>query len=1002
MTDRQVTESSIGLAGRLTHLPYGIAKAEDRGWKSTRNFTQNVPVFKELGPHQIWFPAAGITGIPSLGPSASSAWQARRRQQRWLLKAHPEARLGNECVHDEFLSSQSYLESDENAPRGSSLFTIGEMTDTSNPKGVSSVPLIVTATGEANDVLRLTIPTVEEWQWANDESVSLRLINVTEKDESILFEEGIVGPIRRLKSVVDQKRYGPTRWIIVQRDSGTRVFQPEYCRAPIQSGYYHERRSSHIAPNPLFFLPKDWTGGNPHSDASFNPSVRSKPPQLGLIDEYGFWSVWDITHTKIKSSRQTKFNLSSCGHIEKGVLDRLPSRGAGKAQWHKIFWVGNSDDSQAFDFEDDEETTGVQGSFPQLTRSSTLLVCSPQQVRLLDLTKNSLLPDLPFVGDSGVECILDVHENPQDTQYIFVLTTSKLFMARVFLSSGRDWGEARKQWTIVLAVSHLRDYFDRSLKLAVSPGTRSSNQATSLVSLYSNINAQIDLFCVNALKSDPFRVTYHRETIVPDVSQYATPDTALQTMCLHTAPATVKASESPTPSARSFMQQQVRFYQFITLKADMCLTSTLSVTTFTLPINQINPPDHRIDRPRDPIQERKKVMKHIAARFVVPDNMNTTGTKREQARGTPRTLPQWPITRRPIGVFYEHLRAVFNDKIKEYQEFPVEEGSFGSNPFDFVHLAIEQAIESAAMPATTLFQIIKNFRVPSNMDLTATEWEHEIERLGHINPNVSLLALNQPQNQVTRLSSLQELYSAILAIMTSTNITSDGQAWTHETRGIVCRHMACDIYLSLFGLVHRKVDVTESQQSLAHDLENMVIDSQQVSRAGSSSRAQSELRASSSRTSTMDPPQEDPAMVLLRSYTGTGKFVPTKPTELLDKWELGANPRDYVFDLDRNREVTPGMQKRAKQLARQNRKRRRAETLLQMQNDQEPSLPATQPAQDTHFFSSQVTQPVGGGFSQSQAIMSDSLQTMTQPVAGTFGRRDERPKKKMKKRKGGF
>lgn len=287
------------------------------------------------------------------------------------------------------------------------------------------------------------------------------------------------------------------------------------------------------------------------------------------------------------------------------------------------------------------------------------------------------------------------------------------------------------------------------------------------------------------------------------------------------------------------------------------------------------------------------------------------------------------------------------------------------------------------------------------MDLVATEWEHEIEGLGRINPDVPLLALSRPQSQITKLSSLQELYSAVLAIMTNTNLISDRQVWMHETREVLCRRMACDVYLSLFGLVHRKVDVAESQHSLAHDLENMMIDSQQVSRAGSSSRAQSEIPVPSSRASTMEPPQEDPAMALLRSYTGTGKFVPPKRTELLDKWELGVDPGNYVFDLDRNKEVTPGMQKRAKQLARQDRKRRRAETLLQMQSDKEPSLPATQPPQDTRSFS-QFTQPVGRGFSQSQAIMSDPLQTMTQPMAGAFGRRDERPKKKMKKRKGGF
>ena len=68
------------------------------------------------------------------------------------------------------------------------------------------------------------------------------------------------------------------------------------------------------------------------------------------------------------------------------------------------------------------------------------------------------------------------------------------------------------------------------------------------------------------------------------------------------------------------------------------------------------------------------------------------------------------------------------------------------------------------------------------------------------------------------------------------------------------------------------------------------------------------------------------------------------------------------FDLDREKEVTPGMRRRARVLARESRKRRRADTLLQRvsmpQQDQRqgqeqeqdlPDLPATQPAPDVRL-----------------------------------------------------
>lgn len=150
-------------------------------------------------------------------------------------------------------------------------------------------------------------------------------------------------------------------------------------------------------------------------------------------------------------------------------------------------------------------------------------------------------------------------------------------------------------------------------------------------------------------------------------------------------------------------------------------------------------------------------------------------------------------------------------------------------------------------------------------------------------------------------------------------------------------------------------------------------------------------------------------MALLRSYTGSsGRFVPRRPNlELLDQWRLGSDPNDYVFDLDKEKEVTPGMQRKARRLARESRKRRRAETLLQLASREPSQLPppsATQPAPETTRFSQQRAQPVAA-YSQHQhqhqqhaPVLHSDPTTMSQPVPGPFA---QRPKKRPK-RKGGF
>ncbi|XXG97007.1 hypothetical protein Hte_003300 [Hypoxylon texense] len=847
------------------------------------------------------------------------------------------------------------------------------------------------AAGEAKDTLRLVKPSVEEWQWDNDHSASLLLSDVKDEEESAYFEEEAAGPIRQLKSIVDPKRYDPTRWVVVQRDSGTRVFRPEYKKMPTMSKYNGGGKSSHIAANPLFFLSKDRTGSSPHSDVSFNTGERSKPPQLGLIDERGFWSVWDIAYTKVKSRKPT-VNLSKCGHIEKGVLDRLPSECQGQAHWHKMLWVGcpgNSlEESQAFDFEDDTDAPDTQGSFPQLVRSSTLLLCNSGLVRLLDLTSNLFLPDIHFVKEGGRDCILDVHENPRDTQYVFILTTSKLFVVRVYSTPGQDWGESQKQWTIVLSVSHLRNGFNQDLKLAVAPGPTSSGLATSLVYIYAHDNTRIDLFCITIQKRDPFRVTYHSEAIVLDAFQHASPDTDVQALCLHPVTVTMRPSDTPTESAYELGKRQVRFYQLAVLRTDMSLISTLCVSASTFPVNQITRPNRQ-----------KSISKEIYSRFVVRDDAATWANEvRHITRGT-GILSRQPVMRRPMKLFYEHLRTVLGDLAKGYDS--TSAGEDGSVTFDHVHVAVKQALENGSMPATTLFQMLETITLPGDVSLADAEWASQVDRMGQNDPPVSLLRLDRPLNQVTRsAASLQELYYTLLAIIEAPDSNSEMQGWTREVRLTASRQIACDVYLSLLGLIYRQMDSSESQMTLTDDLESMMIDSQEESVAGGSSRAESEALTSSMQTERSH--REDAAMALLRSYTGTGKFVPAKRTVLLDKWEVGANPDTYVFDLDRNKEETPGMQRRAKQLARESRKRRRAETLFNAsQRDGEPTLPATQPAPDTRFFSSQYSQPMIRS-SQSQALRSNPPLAMSQPLPGIFGRRDERPKKKVKKRVGGF
>ncbi|RYP07887.1 hypothetical protein DL764_002253 [Monosporascus ibericus] len=824
---------------------------------------------------------------------SGSAWENSRRQKTWLLKSHPEARLGSGTVHDLLSESHAPTESDDDAPWHPALFAIGELADKSGARGVSSTTFLALAVGGANNILRLAMLDKEEWRW-KEENVGLRLVNTSHYQPALW--DGGVGSIRRLKCVVNSKRYDPTRWLIVQWESESRVFQPEFRRTPSGPRLPGGEEASRIAVNPLFSLSRSQTGGHSHTDAAFNPNTRSKPPQLGLIDEKGYWSIWDVTGFKVKASGKLRTNLRKCGHIENGVLKQLPHQGAGRSDWHTLLWVGGSDDPlqglEELDLGEDTALPQSQGAFPPLERTSTLLLGSSKLLRLLDLNTNVFLPDISFVSRTGLDRILDVQLCPQDSRYFFVLTTSRIFVVGIFTTPGLQWDRPLKQWSILLSSPHHRDGSGPRLKLGVVPGAKSKGQTTTLITIYSTGNSWLDIFHINFAKHDRHFVSFYREATALRTQHDGLQDTSLQAMQLHPVVITAQPSQSLNETARLYAEQQIRFYQLVILDAKLRVTSGLCVSSGR-PVNQITAPNHRVEIRPKRLRERRQLVRDLASRFIVPDNLSMleSGSGLDEPGGNKkdRVLTS-PAPQRFLKSVYEQLDGVFESQT--YGQLDPE-GASGGTPFDNVQFAVQEAMAAGRMPAATLLQIIQQFDLPEDVGLVAND--------------MSIASSPAPQSQKSPGAGSQRI-------------------------------------------------VGEKPQE--------------------------------------DETEEEPAMVLLRSYTGSGKFVPRKRFELLNQWQIGADPENHIFDLDKEKEVTPGMQRGAKILARESRKRRRAETLLQ-KIQREPNLPTTQPAPEVRF--SQRVQPVAPFSTQSQ-LHSDPLQTMSQPVAGAFAQRA----KKRSKRKTGF
>ncbi|KAI1173184.1 hypothetical protein F4777DRAFT_460683 [Nemania sp. FL0916] len=962
MTERHLTESAIGLAGRLSYIPHGINRAEECGWRSSRNCTQNGPVVKGLGSCRTWIPAERNHAADSL-PPPRDLWVRNRREHIWLLNRHPEASLGNQVLRDHLLE-ESLVQHDNGLH--ACLFSLGEMTDARLHKA-TGIPLLVTVTGQGNNTVRLARLGQETWTWLREPNIAVRRTELA-REGPTLWIGGDVSPIRRVKCLVDLKRYNPTRWLAIQRESGTTILQPEYRMASRVVGL--ELGASHIAANPLFRLSNKQTGGSAHSDISFNPGTRANPPQLAIIDEQGFWSIWDVLHTKLQHRGETYPTLRICGHITKGVLEQLPQRDISNTRWHKIIWVGLQDDMDVLgglDLDADKDESKSQPTI-SLQRSSSIVLCNSRQVRLMDLTAGVFLPDLVFCLPDSIDRIRDI-QNARDPQYLYVLTSSKLFVVRAYTKPGAEWDKREKEWSILFSTPHFRNAFDPGLRLVITRGV-SADQPTEFVFIHSSTNPWVNVLFIEYSKTDPTAIRCQANINGLNSLQKTVLNGTVRTLCINPIPIIVKAP-GVTKFGRDLAEKQAGLYQIMALRSDMSLVSALCVSSMASSI--------RISMPNEPIGRRSKFQprgKGLLQYLSGHDEDVDPSTSENDSLS---------LSQRYVKQFYEHISTIATNFNKARPARSSRRDVYEHNLFDASHQSIREGLNGGSLPLRTLAQLMPDSQeVPKHL-LSAVEPENEIDELNNIHPSASVHILDsaRPRLYLSSFASLREVQSQVLKIASSSSHHGDSND-VDETRTVaISEQIAHDLYLSRYGIGYRSLSGSQTQAATEEGLQ---IDSQ--SDIPSSPPTLGSHRSNSEAVET-----EDPAMTLLRAYTGTGNFVPDKKFQLLDKWNLDADPSDYAFDLDRSEDADASKLRRAKQTAREDRKRRRAQTILQL--SQEPELPASQPNPDmTNFFSSQSRV----ASSQRQMIHSDPLHLMSQPSAGPFGRR---PTKKAKRR-GGF
>lgn len=1030
MADRRYNESIIGNPGRLEYYPLDVRQAEDQGWLTVRNHDANEPKTRELGSPQEW-PASAVHTAPPVIPKGT--WQEHRKQKRWLVRNHPEAALGNEELQD-MLADESPSNQKSHIPSWQlTQFAVGEMADTSGGQKSLGAPLIAMATGSAGDVLRFTRPSAKQWHLGSNELVG-SVLEPNEYQETLWTRD--IGTIRRIKAVVSTKRYEPVRWLVVQRESGTTVFRPEYQKVPVVSETFSgtgPQHPSHIAPNLLFSISYRETGGNSHCDAAFNPGVSSKRPQLAIVDEGGEWTIWDISGTRHRTYKHPRTHLVICGNIRTGIHERPSTKAAVRPQWHRVYWVGGSDPDDKIFEDEDAPSARSRSEFPPLERSTILLLCNQKSLRLMNLEKNEFMPDVRFFSDTGRDVIIDVQVDPQDRRYFYVATTSRIFVVMVS-SSDSPTEEA----SIVYSFPHLRSKLDQELKMTITSEPLSSADRKALVVLYSQYSNWHDVFSIKFSKESAGKVSCHHGHLVSQDSQPSSFSGGLQTLHLSRI---LFSGEQTTASGvpLSNLNRDTCYLQLFSFRADLSLSYCLSVSSTNKSdkeivtvqrVPEVDPTDistkrsgyvTKFDKFSRRDLERQRAVRYLSTRFILADSIaefRYRGSHGVKGWRLAKTAWKRPPVQRMIQPVYAAFQKMLASLLVKGSDDLESMDDFGDAPFDPVFILLQEAIETKSLAKVALFDVVKSFRVPEDFREVSVEWAAEIDQFRQVDPGLQISLLDKPKHLFGTERTLEELFFTLVRITLEADLMDPESDDINGLDFVVLCRIACELYLARTGMTYLDPEMTEATGTQNADIrssppsmpEHMLSDSQDTLRSTirSSSFAASSQPSSRASTpaSTIGSTATEIAKTgtsgisLIQALTNSGNVESQKKLRLPTPWDVSGGPSSTFFNVDYNNEVTEGMKRRAKQEAREVRKRKRVETLLRLQEEHN-LLPSTQPAARTGF-STQISQPMSDFSSQPRFVSSAPGVAMSQPTAGAFGGRSmERPKKKPK-RKGGF
>ncbi|KUJ18094.1 uncharacterized protein LY89DRAFT_614583 [Mollisia scopiformis] len=980
MADHRVTDLSYGHLGKASY------HTEGNEWKFSVDL-DHTSSLQQLMPFKEWLPPS-IREVPQ---SKEKPSQTLRAQRKWLLKTRPEVCPADELAAD--LSKADLSQQNEIPVQTGSLLAIGRAVDSDRVSGSRTTQILAVAYGDAGHVLRLIRPRVDARGWGKDSAAKLDLLDSESPEYGHWV--GDSGIIRQI--LVSDTENGSGAWLAVRQDTSMTIFRPQYGRvhdASTSTGGLLERFPvSQLNPNPIATLTVERTQSRAHADVAFNPWYAR---QFAVVDDVGLWSIWDLDIAHGKKASQILTAGKRGGIYDSYEPDPLqePLDLSHSDGWYKIMWICNI---------------------------NTILACNRRHIALIDLGAGiSRLQSGDIVPLSSHDWILDIKRSANNSNHIFVLTTSRIFWVEIVPGEGRV--------KVVLSYRHFRNADDETMKLMVL------KDHTLSVLITSSISPLVQFYCFNETMTPldvprscqgSFSLSHQEDRKIPGSAHSH----------LAFAPCLLSARAAMTPfgAGHQYLENDVRFFQVWALGTNLGLNSTLYAvqnqsSSALTNLLFVEPPTYRVRQ-----SSRRFGARVMEDSFVVPDGEaeddfdhvergNMQHDKQTMLLGEWQDDLRYRINWRRV---YRHVFGLDSEeKVLATTDVPTISELFGR-----ISDHIQHGLEDGELATRTFSEMSGFDTISEDLEAASTALRAFLESL-QPDPDsettsrlvVSNLAPSSegqiPDLEIPRHPDLSNLYDQ-MAEYWMASLPPKLSNVARVARYRVIRQLAMDVCLSSIGISVENTSVSAEGPPRVPEDEAMslpVFDKDgRISRESSPPTFfSSQLAAIADRESdfrlltpaktpsiyshatSASEVKEDPAITRLRQYAISIRAKPDLgPPSLLSHWpsKPGADPAQYSYEEAQKASIAAesGDESEHRNRKEEARHRRRTERFLRQERSR-----AVETAAQSMFMPS-GSQPAALSH---HAVSSQSVPDlpMTQPEIGAFGSRVV-PKGKRKTKK---